>query len=46
MSKVKTKREASLFEALIPIIVLIGVLIPAILIFGQDPHIPIVIAAE
>lgn len=45
MSKVKTKREASLFEALIPIIVLIGVLIPAILIFGQDPHIPIVIAA-
>lgn len=45
MSKVKTKKEASLFEALIPIIVLIGVLIPAILIFGQDPHIPIVIAA-
>lgn len=45
MSKVKTKREASLFEALIPIIVLIGVLIPAILVFGQDPHIPIVIAA-
>lgn len=45
MSKLKTKREASLFEALIPILVLIGVLIPAILVFGQDPHIPIVIAA-
>ncbi|MBP2028398.1 NhaC family Na+:H+ antiporter [Acetoanaerobium pronyense] len=45
MSKVKTKREASLFEALIPILVLIGVLIPSILVFGQDPHIPIVIAA-
>lgn len=45
MSKLKTKREASLFEALIPILVLIGVLIPAILFFGQAPHIPIVIAA-
>lgn len=42
--KVKVKREASLIEALIPIVVLIGVLIPSILIFGESPHIPIVAA--
>ena len=45
MKEGKVKREATLFEALIPIIVLIGVLVPSIMIYGESPHIPIVIAA-
>ena len=45
MKEGKVKREATLFEALIPILVLIGVLVPAIMIYEESPHIPIVIAA-
>ena len=45
MKEGKVKREATLFEALIPIIVLIGVLVPSIMIYEESPHIPIVIAA-
>ena len=45
MKEGKVKREATLFEALIPIIVLIGVLVPSIMIYGESPHIPIVVGA-
>lgn len=44
MKEGKVKREP-LLEALIPILVLIGVLVPAIMIYEESPHIPIVIAA-
>ncbi len=43
--KVKVKREATLLEALIPIVGLIAVLAPTIFIYGESPHIPIVIGA-
>lgn len=45
MKERRVKKEASLFEALIPIIVLIGVLVPSIMIYEESPHIPIAIAA-
>lgn len=45
MKERRVKKEASLFEALIPIIVLIAVLVPSIMIYGESPHIPIAIAA-
>ena len=40
MSKLKTKREASLFEALIPLLVLVFVLIPPLYgVFIKKPKI-------
>lgn len=44
----KTKREATLFEALIPIVITIGLLMYAVLpVFevGQDVHIPLILGA-
>lgn len=41
----REKKEASLGIALIPVLVLIVVLGVSIILFGQDPHIPIIIGA-
>ena len=44
----KTKREATLFEALIPVIITIGLLMYAVLPqfgVGTDVHIPLVLGA-
>lgn len=46
MSKVpKQKKEATLGISIIPVLVIVAVLAVAIIIFGQDPHIPILIGA-
>ena len=46
MSKVpREKKEATLGISLIPVIVIVAVLAAAIIIFKQDPHIPILIGA-
>ena len=45
MKEGKVKRDATLIEAIIPIVALILVLAPTIFIYGESPHIPIVIAA-
>ncbi|MDO4581666.1 MAG: Na+/H+ antiporter NhaC [Bacillota bacterium] len=43
--KIKTPRLPSVFEALLPIIVLLGIMIVNyVLEWGQDPHIPVLIA--
>jgi NhaC family Na+:H+ antiporter len=41
----KTKKEATLGHAFIPIIVLMVVLSVSILVFGADPHIPLLVAS-
>lgn len=41
----KQKKEATLGISIIPVLVIIAVLAAAIIIFGQDPHIPILIGA-
>lgn len=43
--KVKNKRQATLLEACIPIVALIIVLYVGLVIFGSDPHIPLVLAS-
>lgn len=43
--KVRTKRQATLLEACIPIVALIIVLYVGLVIFGSDPHIPLVLAS-
>ena len=46
MSKVpREKKEATLGISLIPVIVVVAVLGIAIIVFGQDPHIPILVGA-
>lgn len=46
MSKVpKEKKQATLGISLIPVLVIVAVLAVAIIVFGQDPHIPILIGA-
>lgn len=44
-SKPKTKRKATLCEALIPIIFLIAVLAYSLVKLGADPHIPLILGA-
>lgn len=41
----KQKKEATLGISIIPVLVIVGVLSVAIIIFGADPHIPILIGA-
>lgn len=43
--KVRQKREAKLWEAFLPIIALIIALYIGLVIFGSDPHVPLVIAS-
>ncbi len=43
--KVKNKRQATLLEACIPIVALIILLYVGLVIFGSDPHIPLVLAS-
>ena len=46
MSKVpRERKEATLGISVIPVIVIVAVLAVAIIIYGQDPHIPILIGA-
>ena len=40
-----TKKEFSLFSALIPVLFLICALSFTIIVFGQDPHIPLILSA-
>lgn len=40
----KTKKEATIMHAFIPIIALVGSLAVGILVFGADPHMPLLIA--
>lgn len=43
--KAKTKRQATLLEAFIPIVALIIVLYVGLVIFGSDPHVPLILAS-
>lgn len=44
-NKVRQKREATVFEALIPVILTVGILMYTILVLGGEVHIPLVLGS-